>query len=82
MRTMSTTLVPTTIFGRLAGTHIPLHRGSWLANPMNSLYTLGVRQTNSLTADLERLKNGDHSASLLGQFPICAAMSPTDGHSR
>jgi hypothetical protein len=33
---------------------------------MNSLYTHGVRQTNSLTADLERLRNGDNSASLLG----------------
>jgi len=40
---------------------------------MNSLYTLGVRQTNSLTADLERLKNGDNSASLLGQ--ISASLS-------
>lgn len=33
---------------------------------MNSLYTLGVRQTNSLQSDLERLRNGDNSASLLG----------------
>jgi Golgi SNAP receptor complex protein 2 len=33
---------------------------------MNSLYTLGVRQTNSLQSDLERLRNGDTSASLLG----------------
>lgn len=33
---------------------------------MNSLYTLGVRQTNSIQADLERLRNGDTSASLLG----------------
>lgn len=33
---------------------------------MNSLYTLGVRQTNSIQADLERLRNGDNSASLLG----------------
>jgi hypothetical protein len=33
---------------------------------MNSLYTHGVRQTNSLTADLERLRSGDNSASLLG----------------
>ncbi len=35
---------------------------------MNSLYTSGVRQTNSIQADLERLKNGDDSASLLGPF--------------
>lgn len=33
---------------------------------MNSLYTLGVRQTNSIQADLERLRNGDKSAALLG----------------
>ena len=36
---------------------------------MNSLYTSGVRQTNSLQADLDRLRNGDSSASLLGAFP-------------
>ena len=35
---------------------------------MNSLYTLGVRQTNSIQADLERLRNGEKSASLLGLF--------------
>jgi hypothetical protein len=34
---------------------------------MNSLYTLGVRQTSSIQADLERLRSGDASASLLGQ---------------
>ena len=33
---------------------------------MNSLYTLGVRQTNSIQADLERLRTGDANASLLG----------------
>ncbi len=33
---------------------------------MNSLYTSGVRQTSSIQADLERLRNGDTSASLLG----------------
>lgn len=37
---------------------------------MNSLYTLGVRQTNSLQADLERLRAGDTSASLLGKSSI------------
>lgn len=42
------------------------------ASTMNSLYTLGVRQTNSIQADLERLRTGDMSASLLGQC------SPTD----
>ncbi|KAH7926508.1 V-snare-domain-containing protein [Leucogyrophana mollusca] len=40
---------------------------------MNSLYTLGVRQTNSLNADLERLRNGDNSASLLGQISASLA---------
>jgi len=45
---------------------------------MNSLYTLGTRQTNSLTADLERLRNGDNSASLLGQISASlAAMQRT-----
>ncbi|KAA1477511.1 V-snare-domain-containing protein [Dentipellis sp. KUC8613] len=34
---------------------------------MNSLYTLGVRQTNSIQADLERLRNGEANASILGQ---------------
>jgi len=37
---------------------------------MNSLYTLGVRQTNSIQADLERLRTGDASASLLGLSTI------------
>ncbi|KAF4621312.1 hypothetical protein D9613_000771 [Agrocybe pediades] len=40
---------------------------------MNSLYTSGVRQTNSLQADIERLRNGDHSPALLGQ--ISASLS-------
>ncbi|EIW62503.1 golgi SNAP receptor complex member bos1 [Trametes versicolor FP-101664 SS1] len=40
---------------------------------MNSLYTQGVRQTNSIQADLERLRNGEKSASLLGQ--ISASLS-------
>ncbi|KAH8078049.1 V-snare-domain-containing protein [Cristinia sonorae] len=45
---------------------------------MNSLYTLGVRQTNSIQADLERLRNGDMSASLLGQISASlSAMSRT-----
>jgi golgi SNAP receptor complex member 2 len=33
---------------------------------MNSLYTSGVRQTTSIQADLERLRSGETSASLLG----------------
>jgi len=33
---------------------------------MNSLYTSGVRQTNSLQVDMERLRNGDNSSALLG----------------
>lgn len=36
---------------------------------MNSLYTSGVRQTNSLQADMERLRNGDTSSALLGEYP-------------
>jgi len=40
---------------------------------MNSLYTSGVRQTNSLQADMERLRNGDNSPALLGQ--ISASLS-------
>ncbi|KAJ3513791.1 hypothetical protein NMY22_g14937 [Coprinellus aureogranulatus] len=45
---------------------------------MNSLYTTGVRQTNSLQADLERLRNGDNSAALLGQISASlAAMNRT-----
>lgn len=46
---------------------IHVHKGPVHGTPaMNSLYTSGVRQTNSLQADLERLRNGDNSASLLG----------------
>jgi len=40
---------------------------------MNSLYTSGVRQTNSLQADLERLRNGDNSPALLGQISASLA---------
>ncbi|KAH9911840.1 V-snare-domain-containing protein [Fomitopsis serialis] len=40
---------------------------------MNSLYTLGVRQTNSIQADLERLRTGDKSAALLGQISASLA---------
>lgn len=43
------------------------HRGHPVATTtMNSLYTLGVRQSSSIQADLERLRGGDVSASLLG----------------
>ncbi|OBZ67234.1 Protein transport protein bos1 [Grifola frondosa] len=45
---------------------------------MNSLYTLGVRQTNSIQADLDRLRNGETSAALLGQVSASlAAMNRT-----
>lgn len=40
---------------------------------MNSLYNSGVRQTAALQADLEKLRSGEHSASLLGQ--ISASLS-------
>ena len=45
---------------------------------MNSLYTLGVRQTNSIQADLERLRNGDTSTALLGMhyYPLCVLVDP------
>ena len=33
---------------------------------MNSLYTLGVRQTSSIQTDLERMRGGESSASLQG----------------
>jgi hypothetical protein len=39
------------------------------AHTMNSLYTLGVRQSSSIQADLERMRGGDTSASLLGLSP-------------
>jgi len=42
---------------------------------MNSLYTLGVRQTNSIQADLERLRTGDANASLLGLSDITSTPS-------
>ncbi|KAI0269730.1 V-snare-domain-containing protein [Russula aff. rugulosa BPL654] len=45
---------------------------------MNSLYTLGVRQSSSIQADLERMRGGDTSASLLGQISASlAGMSRT-----
>jgi len=45
---------------------------------MNSLYTSGVRQASSLQADLERLRNGENSAALLGQISASlAAMNRT-----
>ncbi|KAF9519132.1 hypothetical protein BS47DRAFT_1370785 [Hydnum rufescens UP504] len=40
---------------------------------MNSLYTLGLRQTSAIQADLERLRNGDVSVSLLGQISASLA---------
>jgi len=40
---------------------------------MQSLYTLGVRQTTAIQADLERLRGGDHSVSLLGQISASLA---------
>lgn len=35
---------------------------------MNSLYTLGVRQTTAIQADLDRMTAGDHSVSLQGHW--------------
>jgi len=40
---------------------------------MNSLYTLGVRQTSSIQADLEKMTGGEYSTALQGQ--IAASLS-------
>ncbi|KZO93108.1 golgi SNAP receptor complex member bos1 [Calocera viscosa TUFC12733] len=40
---------------------------------MNSLYTLGLRQTSSIQADLDKMRAGDTSSSLQGQ--ISASLS-------
>jgi len=42
---------------------------------MNSLYNSGVRQTSSIQNDLERLRSGDHSASLLALGQISVSLS-------
>ncbi|KIY66894.1 V-snare-domain-containing protein [Cylindrobasidium torrendii FP15055 ss-10] len=45
---------------------------------MNSLYTSGTRQTNSILADLEHFRNGDSSVFLQGQIGASlAAMERT-----
>ena len=48
---------------------------------MNSLYTLGVRQSSSIQADLERLRGGDTSASLLGLSPPLTCSLLVTAHS-
>jgi len=40
---------------------------------MNSLYTLGLRQTSAISADLEKFKAGDSSAALQGQISASLA---------
>ncbi|KIO31276.1 hypothetical protein M407DRAFT_241829 [Tulasnella calospora MUT 4182] len=40
---------------------------------MNSLYTLGVRQTSSIQADLDKMNGGDFSAALQGQISASLA---------
>ncbi|EJD52717.1 golgi SNAP receptor complex member bos1 [Auricularia subglabra TFB-10046 SS5] len=40
---------------------------------MNSLYSLGVRQTTSLQADLDRMRDGDSSTALQGQIAASLA---------
>ncbi|KAG8739744.1 protein transport protein bos1 [Ceratobasidium sp. 414] len=40
---------------------------------MNSLYTLGLRQTASINGDLEKLRSGDSSSSLQGQISASLA---------
>jgi len=45
---------------------------------MNSLYTLGIRQTSSIQADLDKMRAGDTSSSLQGQISASlAALSRT-----
>jgi Golgi SNAP receptor complex protein 2 len=44
---------------------------------MNSLYTSGVRQTTSLQVDLERMRSGESSASLLGTLTTVVERSTT-----
>jgi len=39
---------------------------SFRLDNMNSLYTLGVRQTSSIQEDLEKMRSGDLSTSLQG----------------
>jgi hypothetical protein len=48
---------------------------------MNSLYTLGVRQSSSIQADLERMRGGDTSASLLGLSPPLTCSDLVTAHS-
>lgn len=45
---------------------------------MQSLYTLGVRQTTAIQADLERLRAGDHSVTLLGTLSFAQRPSSED----
>ncbi|KAG9018561.1 protein transport protein bos1 [Tulasnella sp. 427] len=40
---------------------------------MNSLYTLGVRQTSSIRSDLDKMREGDFSAALQGQISASLA---------
>ncbi|CAE6420597.1 unnamed protein product [Rhizoctonia solani] len=40
---------------------------------MNSLYTLGLRQTASINGDLEKLRSGDNSSALQGQISASLA---------
>ncbi|KZV78193.1 V-snare-domain-containing protein [Exidia glandulosa HHB12029] len=40
---------------------------------MQSLYSLGVRQTTSLQADLDRMRDGDNSTALQGQIAASLA---------
>jgi len=45
---------------------------------MNSLYTLGLRQTSAVQADLERMRTGEFSVALQGQISASlAALSRT-----
>jgi len=42
---------------------------------MNSLYALGLRQTSSIQQDVDKIRAGDSSAALQGEF--LASSAPT-----
>ncbi|KDN45573.1 hypothetical protein RSAG8_04897, partial [Rhizoctonia solani AG-8 WAC10335] len=40
---------------------------------MNSLYTLGLKQTASINGDLDKLRSGDSSSAVQGQISASLA---------
>jgi len=52
-----------------------------LRSIMNSLHTQGVRQTTSLQADLERMRDGDNSTALQGaRGSMAGGRDPCNSH--